>query len=620
MKFITRVFLSIFVCIITPFNQYSYAQSSPPSEQQKSSYATDKLELTVAEKNWIANNKVIVGIENWPPIVFMQDENTPAGISGEILHKIINQTGLQTEYVSGSWSHILNQFKQGKIDLLPSSYLVEERKEYGYFSTPFFMVRELFYVKDNNSRFKSNLDLSTATIAIPADFTSIDKLKRIFPEMKILETTDTEQSINKVLQGEADALLDAKVVVEDMINKMNINGLRVIDEDFVFPPSLHLYSNINKKMLQSILQKSLDSIKISDLISSQNDWLRSQNTQKNKPQNNLEIENITWLVVGVILLLLIIGSLISWIALKTSDKELVSRFSSANFKKMVVTGLIILSVLLIVVSVLVLNFAENKRKQSLKYNLDTLLASSHQRLQSWRKYELSTLEYIGKNLKLVALVEDLLMVSADAKTLKNSHLQSQIRHFFKQQEGELNNLGFFIISPENINLYSKQDANIGFENIIQTARPDLLQHVFQGESVFVPPIRSDGHLQKEGLRNGASSLPSIFFSVPIINSQGRVIAAISRHINFEGVFSSILSAGLIGKSGEVYAIDKTGVLLSNVHFENALKGIGLISKNQRSALNIHILDPGKNLSHYTSKNNTVTKLAFNLNGQRYYIG
>ena len=67
------------------------------------------------------------------------------------------------------------------------------------------------------------------------------------------------------MSGEADALLDAQIVVDDWIAQNNVSGLRVIDEDIVFPPSLHLLSSKRKKILQIILQKGLDSIKASDI-------------------------------------------------------------------------------------------------------------------------------------------------------------------------------------------------------------------------------------------------------------------------------------------------------------------------------------------------------------------
>lgn len=567
-------------------------------QTQPSTTESNVLKLTSEELHWIANNKVTVGIDDWPPISFMQTNGTPGGITGEILRQIIQKSGLQTEYITGSWEDLLTQFKQGEIDLLPDAYLFDDPKKFGYFSTPFFMVKELFYTKSNNTNIQSHLDLSTATIAITAGSTSIDKIKAFYPGITIVKTLNLQESIDSVLQGKVDGLLDAQIVVDNVIEKNNLRGLKVLDEYVAFPPSLYLYSHRSKRVLSSILQKGLSAVSSNDLMNENNHWLTSQESEEEKLPEVLETNYIIWLVLGVVTLLLILGSVLSSLVLKTSEKELALKFSSVRFKRMVVTSLVILSILLIVISSLVLDYAENKRKETLEYNLDTLLSGTHQRLQSWIKYELSSLERVGKNKELVSLVENILVTQSDAEPLKNSTLQAQLRLFFKEQEKEqaveLDNFGFFVISPDNINLFSRRDENIGLENIINIMRPDLLKLVFQGDSVFIPPIHSDVYIKKNDLKD--DGMPrAMFFSVPVINAQGEVIAAITQRINFEGLFSSILSAGFIGKSGETYALDKTGMLLSNIRFENELKEIGLMNQNERSSLTIRVSDPGKNL-------------------------
>jgi PAS domain S-box-containing protein len=561
----------------------------------------NRLMLTTEERHWIANNKVKIGIEHWPPILFMQDDNNPGGLAGEILRQIIDKTGLQPEYVMGSWDDVLNQFKQGKIDLLPDAYYFEERKEHGYYSTPFFMVRELFYVKDNNTRFQKNIDLSKATIAVSAGYTTIDKIKNVYPTIKVIETSGIEESVDKVLSGEADALLDAQIVVDDLINQNNVSGLRVIDEDIVFPPSLHFLSSKGKEILHNILQKGLDSIKASDLMNSNNEWLTSRNTSRISTEDSFQLKHLIWFVLGAVILLFIIGNSLSSLVLKTSEKELTDKFSSSHFKKMVITGLTVLSVVLIVISYFVMNYAEKQRLESLEYSLSTLLATTHQRLEVWIEYEHNRLEQVGKNKELVSLVEKLLLVPQLPQALKQTPLQSQIRQFFKAREGDLGNVGFFIISPENISLSSRRDSNLGVDNVIHNTRPGLLQRVLKGESIFVPPIRSDVFIEDENTSDNKDKPPTMFFAAPVINAKGEEIAVLTIRINFEGIFSSILSAGFIGKSGETYAIDKLGHLLSNVRFENELRKIGLINETERSSLNLHITDPGKSLSNGSEK-------------------
>ena len=557
--------------------------------------ADNNLHFTDEEKQWITENKVIVGVEHWPPILFMQDDDNPGGLSGEILRQIISKTGLKVEYVKGSWGDILSKFKQGKIDLLPDAYLFEDRKEFGYFSTPYFLVRELFYVKDSNTRFQSNIDLSTSSIAISAGYTTIDKVKALYPNLKIIETTGIQDSINKVLNGEADALLDAQIAVDDWVEQKGVTNLRVIDEDVVFPSSLHLYTQKNKEILHNILQKGLDSIKASDLMNSNNDWLTSRNTKEISTTNTFGNSHLLWFICGAIILLLILGSIISSIVLKSSEKDLATKFSSPRFKNTIFTGLIALSVLLIAISSFVMNYAEKRQFEALDYSLSTLLSTTHQRLKVWMKYEQNMLEHVGKNKELLNLVEQLLLLPEEKLALKNSPMQKQIRAFFKNRESEVGNVGFFIISPNKISLSSRRDNNIGIENVIHKTRPGLLNKVLKGQSVFIPPVHSDVNLDGNTFNNNNDISPTMFFASPVVNDKDEVIAIIAKRVNFDGVFSSILSAGFIGKSGETYAIDKSGTLLSNVRFENDLKNIGFIEEHERSSLNIRVLDPGKSL-------------------------
>lgn len=553
------------------------------------------LGLTPQEQRWIADNKVRVGIEHWPPILFMQDDSTPGGLTGELLNQIIKRTGLQTEYVTGSWDDVLSQFKQGKIDLLPNAYFFEKRKKHGYFSTPYFMVRELFYVKDNNTRYQKIIDLSKATVAISAGYTTIDKIKSLYPQVTIIETSGIKESIEYVLRGKADALLDAQIAIDDWIEQKHVTGLRVIDEDVVYPPSLHFFSHKNKKILHTILQKGLDSIKARDLMNSNNDWLTSRNKAKDVTIDNFEMSHLVWLVVAAILILLILGTSISSLILKTNEQQLALKFNSSRFKRMVISGLILLSILLIVITSYVINHAEKQRFEALEYSLSTMLSTTHQRLQVWMKYDLNRLEHIGKNKELIGLIEELLAIPVEKNLLKQTPLQSQIRKFFKEREGALGNTGFFIISPNKVSLSSKRDTNIGDENIINQTRPGLLDKVLQGQSLFIPPLRSDVYIQEDISGISGKKPPTMFFAVPVLNNQGEVIAILTKRINFEGVFSSILSAGFMGKSGETYAIDRSGTLLSNIRFDGDLKQIGILKENEHSSLNIRVSDPGVNL-------------------------
>jgi PAS domain S-box-containing protein len=66
-------------------------------------------------------------------------------------------------------------------------------------------------------------------------------------------------------------------------------------------------------------------------------------------------------------------------------------------------------------------------------------------------------------------------------------------------------------------------------------------------------------------------------------------------IDPEKEFTEILQRGRIGESGESYAFNRSGQLISESRFDDDLRDIGLIRPDQRGILNIEIRDPGGNM-------------------------
>ena len=56
-----------------------------------------------------------------------------------------------------------------------------------------------------------------------------------------------------------------------------------------------------------------------------------------------------------------------------------------------------------------------------------------------------------------------------------------------------------------------------------------------------------------------------------------------------------MQRGRIGASGESYAFNRQGQLVSESRFDNDLREIGLVKPGKRGILNIDIRDPGGNM-------------------------
>lgn len=107
---------------------------------------------------------------------------------------------------------------------------------------------------------------------------------------------------------------------------------------------------------------------------------------------------------------------------------------------------------------------------------------------------------------------------------------------------------------------------------------------------FAPPMPSEARR-----RRGDVTMMQV--AAPVRDNNGAIVGAIALIINPDREFSRILSVARSGDSGETYAFDQTGLLISHSRFDAQLKELGLLNEtNTSSALNLHLYDPGGDLT------------------------
>ena len=87
-------------------------------------------------------------------------------------------------------------------------------------------------------------------------------------------------------------------------------------------------------------------------------------------------------------------------------------------------------------------------------------------------------------------------------------------------------------------------------------------------------------------------------AAPVRDAAGRVRGALAFVLNPELEFSRILASVRQGESGETYAFDDNGLMLSQSRFDAQLRRLGLIDSRPEtsSALNLELKDPGRDLT------------------------
>jgi hypothetical protein len=86
-------------------------------------------------------------------------------------------------------------------------------------------------------------------------------------------------------------------------------------------------------------------------------------------------------------------------------------------------------------------------------------------------------------------------------------------------------------------------------------------------------------------------------AAPVRDYSDIIVGALALVIDPDKEFSRILSVARSGRTGETYAFDQTGLMISHSRFDGQLKRLGLLeSTNLSSALNVRLYDPGGDLT------------------------
>ncbi|MCA8999952.1 MAG: cache domain-containing protein, partial [Planctomycetaceae bacterium] len=283
---------------------------------------------------------------------------------------------------------------------------------------------------------------------------------------------------------------------------------------------------------------------------------------------------------------------------KSSLGKSVSR-ASLFLKKNLWLWPIIAVLILSAVGVGMRSAIERTMKANLESGLTTILNLETQMLLSWFRVQESVAETQANDLEIKRHVVEILE-SLDEETEAGTEVNlAQTRKELSRSLGpglsSHDYVGYFIADKGRTIVAASEPSLIGEKEI--TAYEGFLASVFDGETTVSPPFPSIVPM-KTASGERRSGEPTMYACAPIRDESSQVVAALAMQIRPEREFTRILQLGRVGESGETYAFNQDGLMVSNSRFDEDLILLGLLADEDeaRSLLRLHVRTPGGDMT------------------------
>jgi PAS domain S-box-containing protein len=517
----------------------------------ETSTATEQVFFNAAEQRLLDKQQTIkIGVENIDPLSFKKNGRF-SGINVDYIQQLVAGTTLEVEFVMGSFSELLSQFEQGKIDILAGAYYHSSREKLGYFSEPVMMIRDYLYINDSNVKVRGFEDLEGKKIAIVKGYLAEKLIKDQYPEIEVVTTKNLLESTTLLINKEVTALLDAQLFVSRIQEESALSGLKSISVNEMPAQSLHFLIHKNLPELSSIitkLQSAKRDINLKSIVSKYilADSVSEQGIDEFSDSFMQQFSSVIILVAVLLIILFIVAFLLNRIV--HSDSA-ISVFGSKKFEKVMVVVLALFATFIILVSWIVLQQYKNEVRGNVKQSMQRTLELANGKISDTLGIYIGTLNY---ELNETSVINDIeVLVNSKVHDLHKKATENILRSWSKYSR--FTNISNRVLTDLNGRTLLKGEASQSFELIPKYSL--FVSEASKGNRVIFPANTCNNN-------NTETTLDRCMIVLePIVDSNHNVIAILLDEISANDLFFEQVYDIPYNKSGRLLVTDWQGSYL-----------------------------------------------------------
>ncbi|MGA1932184.1 transporter substrate-binding domain-containing protein [Arcobacter sp. YIC-464] len=232
--------------------------------------------FTKDEMDFLSHNKKIYVANEleWVPYDYYQN-GKPRGFVIDYVKLLFSKIGIEPVFITDTWPNLMSKFKNKEIDLLPVIAYKQDREEFLSF-TDDYLKQEFVLVTNTYTTNIVNIDdLDGKKVAMVKGWALSSKIKKSFPNIKLIEFNTLKEVLDAVKNNIADATIQNRFIATYYINKEYPLSLKFTSEVILkdYNNKLHMGVNKNKEELVSIINKSMKLVSKNELDSLNQKWL-----------------------------------------------------------------------------------------------------------------------------------------------------------------------------------------------------------------------------------------------------------------------------------------------------------------------------------------------------------
>jgi hypothetical protein len=254
-------------------------------------------------------------------------------------------------------------------------------------------------------------------------------------------------------------------------------------------------------------------------------------------------------------------------------------------------------VLLTAIGLVVRRAIETTMKDSLRSQVSSMLDVEAAMLDTWFNEQKSDAEAMANGMEARQLIYQLLEPSttegADGQTVG---LRKKLDKVLGPAMTAHDFIRYFVADKDKHIVAATSQELIDQKDVPEYR--GFLTRALAGQTCLSAPFPSAVALKDPSTGRLQTGVPTMYVCAPVRDESFQVVGALALRIRPDAEFTRILQLGRFGESGDTYAFDKTGRMVSNSRFDEKLIRLGLLpdQENSHSILQIQVRDPGGDMT------------------------